>query len=101
MKRFSELEKKYVLDALENEFATSKNSIYNNKLEAAFAKKFNAKFAIGHCNGTATLHVALMACGVQAGDEVIVPALTMSSTSIPVVLLGAIPVFADSDPNTF
>lgn len=101
MERISEIEKKYVLDALDNAFATSKNSIYNNKLEVAFAKQFNSKFAIGHCNGTATLHVALMACGVNAGDEVIVPALTMSSTSIPVVLMGAIPVFADSDIDTF
>ena len=101
MKRFSELEKKYVLDVIDNEFSTSKNSIYNNKLEATFANRFNSKFAIGHCNGTATLHVALMACGVKAGDEVIVPALTMSSTSIPVVLMGAIPVFADSDIDTF
>lgn len=101
MKRFSDLEKKYVIDVIDNEFATSKNSIYNNKLEATFAKRFNSKFAIGHCNGTATLHVALLACGVKAGDEVIVPALTMSSTSIPVVLMGAIPVFADSDIDTF
>lgn len=101
MERISELEKKYVMDALDNAFATSKNSVYNNKLEAAFAKQFNANYAIGHCNGTATLHVALLACGVQAGDEVIVPALTMSSTSIPVVLMGAIPVFADSDIDTF
>ena len=86
MHRISELEKKYVMEALDNQFATSKNSVFNNKLEAAFAKKFHSKYAIGHCNGTATLHVALMACGVKAGDEVIVPALTMSSTSIPVVL---------------
>ena len=101
MERISELEKKYVMEALDNEFKTSKNSWFNNRLEAAFAKQFNSKFAIGHCNGTATLHVALMACGVSAGDEVIVPALTMSSTSIPVVLCGAVPVFADSDIDTF
>ena len=101
MRRISELEKKYVIDALDNEFATSKNSIYNNKLERSFAEKFHSRYAIGHCNGTATLHVALLACGVGPGDEVIVPALTMSSTSIPVVLIGAIPVFADSDIDTF
>ena len=101
MNRISELEKKYVMEALENEFETSKNSIFNNKLEVAFAHQFHSKYAIGHCNGTATLHVALMACGVGPGDEVIVPALTMSSTSIPVVLCGAIPVFADSDIDTF
>ncbi len=101
MYRISELEKKYVMEALEHEFETSKNSIFNNRLEAAFAQQFHSKYAIGHCNGTATLHVALMACGVGPGDEVIVPALTMSSTSIPVVLCGAIPVFADSDIDTF
>lgn len=101
MERISELEKKYVMEALENGFQTSKNSFFNNRLEAAFAQRFHSKYAIGHCNGTATLHVALMACGVGPGDEVIVPALTMSSTSIPVVLCGAIPVFADSDIDTF
>ena len=101
MKRMSDLEKKYVLEVLENDFETSKNSIFNNKLEMMFSQKFHSAYAIGHCNGTATLHVALMACGVGPGDEVIVPALTMSSTSIPVVLCGAIPVFADSDIDTF
>lgn len=101
MNRITELEKQYVIDALNNEFETSKNSMYNNKLESSFADRFNSKYAIGHCNGTATLHVALMACGVGPGDEVIVPALTMSSTSIPVVLCGAVPVFADSDIDTF
>ena len=101
MQRISDLEKKYVLDALENQFETSKNSIYNNKLERFFAERTDSKYAIGHCNGTATLHVALMACGIGPGDEVIVPALTMSSTSIPVVLCGAVPVFADSEMDTF
>lgn len=101
MNRISELEKKYVLEALDNEFQTSKNSEFNNRLETSFAECFNANYAIGHCNGTATLHVALMACGIKPGDEVIVPALTMSSTSIPVVLCGAIPVFADSEIDTF
>lgn len=97
MERISELEKRYVLEALDNEFETSKNSNFNNRLESAFCERLHSKYAIGHCNGTATLHVALMACDVGPGDEVIVPALTMSSTSIPVVLCGAIPVFADSD----
>ena len=101
MKRISSLEKKYVLDALENEFSTSKNSIYNNKLENAFADLFNRKFAIGHVNGTATMHTALHACGVGLGDEVIVPPLTMSSTSLAVLQNGSIPVYADVDKETF
>lgn len=101
MDRISDLEKKYVMEALDNGFETSKNSIFNSRLETSFAERFHSKYAIGHCNGTATLHVALRSCGVGPGDEVIVPALTMSSTSIPVVLCGAVPVFADSDIETF
>ncbi|MDP1815391.1 MAG: DegT/DnrJ/EryC1/StrS family aminotransferase [Leadbetterella sp.] len=101
MKRISELEKKYVLEVLENQFETSKNSIFNNKLEKAFAEKFNSQFAIGHVNGTATMHTALVALGVKPGDEVIVPPLTMSSTSLAVLQNGSIPVFADVDPLTF
>lgn len=67
MERISDLEKQYVIEALENEFQTSKNSMFNDKLEEAFAEKFNSKYAIGHCNGTATLHVALLSCGVGMG----------------------------------
>lgn len=101
MERISDLERKYVLEALDNEFNTSKNSVYNSKLEAAFARKFNSDFAIGHVNGTATLHTALVALGVGPGDEVIVPPLTMSSTSLAVLQAGAIPVFADVDAYSF
>jgi perosamine synthetase len=101
MKRITDLEKKYVLEVLENQFETSKNSIFNNRLEKAFAEKFNSNFAIGHVNGTATMHTALVALGVSTGDEVIVPPLTMSSTSLAVLQNGSIPVYADVDPNTF
>lgn len=101
MKRFTELEKKYVLDVIENEFNTSKNSVYNNKLEKLFAEKFSANYAIGHSNGTVTMHTALAALGVKPGDEVIVPPLTMSSTSLAVLNNGSIPVFADVDRYSF
>lgn len=101
MERFTSLEKMYVLDVINNEFNTSKNSIYNNKLEKLFAKKINSKFAIALSNGTVTMHCALASLGVVAGDEVIVPPLTMSSTSIAVLNNGSIPVFADVDPDTF
>ena len=101
MKRFTDLEKNYVIDVINNEFNTSKNSIYNNRLERLFAEKFSVRFAIGHSNGTVTMHTALAALGVSAGDEVIVPPLTMSSTSLSVLHNGSIPVFADVDPATF
>lgn len=101
MKRFTDLEKKYVLEAIDNEFSTSKNSIFNNRLEQKFRELFNVKYAIGHVNGTQTMHTALAALGVKPGEEVIVPPLTMSSTAFAVLQNNSIPVFADVDRTTF
>lgn len=101
MKRISDLEKKYVLEALDNEFATSKNGIFTNRMEAKFSEVFENEFSISHVNGTATMHTALHALGVKEGDEVIVPPLTMSSTSLCILQNGSIPIFADVDINTF
>lgn len=101
MKRITDLERQYVLDALGNEFSTSKNNIYNSKMENAFSSKFNVKYSIGHVNGTQTMHSALAALGVREGDEVIVPPLTMSSTSLAVLQNGSIPIFADVNIDTF
>ena len=101
MERITQLERDYVNQVLDNAFATSLNSVFNNRLEAAFAKQFHSNYAIGHCNGTETMHTALASLGVKPGDEVIVPALTMTSTSLAVLHNGSIPVFADVDPDTF
>ena len=101
MERITQLERDYVNQVLDNAFATSLNSVFNNRLEAAFAKQFHSNYAIGHCNGTETMHTALVSLGVKPGDEVIVPALTMTSTSLAVLHNGSIPVFADVDPDTF
>jgi perosamine synthetase len=101
MIRISDLERQYVLESLQNAFETSKNGIFNNRLEKEFSKLFNMEYGIGHVNGTATMHTALNACGVGKGDEVIVPPLTMSSTSLAVLHNGSIPVFADVDMRTF
>jgi perosamine synthetase len=101
MNRFSELEKKYVCEVIDNEFNTSLNSVYGNRLEAAFSGVLGSKYSIGHVNGTATMHTALAALGVKPGDEVIVPPLTMSSTALAVLQNGSVPVFADVDPRTF
>lgn len=101
MNRISDLERKYVLEALDNEFRTSLNNIFNSKLEQQFAKKFNRSFAISHVNGTATMHTALAALGIEENDEVIVPPLTMSSTALAVLQNNSIPVFADVDKDTF
>ena len=71
------------------------------RLEDAFASKFGARFAVSFDNGTSTMHAALAAKGIGNGDEVIVPPLTMASTSLAVLHANAIPVFADIDPDTW
>ena len=100
MERISDLERKYVNEALDNAFRTSKNSIFNSRLEKEFAEKFGMKYAIGSSNGTATLHQAVAALGIKPGDEVIAPALTMASSSFGIIMAGVNPVFADSDRET-
>ena len=101
IQRVTELERNYVLEVLDTQFRTSKGSMMTKRLESEFAEKFNSKYAISFVNGTATMHAALAARGIGPGDEVIVPPLTMSSTSFAVCHAGALPVFADLDPNTW
>lgn len=101
VQRIGETERKYVLDVIADEFSSAAGAKYMTKLEGAFAEKYGAKFAVSFVNGTATLHAALEAAGVGYKDEVIVPPLTMSSTSLAVLHANATPVFADIDPKTF
>lgn len=101
IKRISEKERAYILEVLDSQFRTSAGSMMTKRLEEKFAAMFGVKYAISHANGTATMHSALVAAGVGPGDEVIVPPLTMASTSFAVLHAGAVPVFADIDPDTF
>jgi len=100
MKRIGERERAYVLQVLDGQLRNSAGHVMTSRLEQAFAAKFNVKYAIAHINGTATLHSALVAAGVGPGDEVIVPPLTMASTTFAVLHANAVPVFADVDPQT-
>lgn len=71
------------------------------QFETNFAEFCGVKHAIGLDSGTAALHLALIALGVGAGDEVITTAHTFVATSEPVSLVGARPVFVDIDPRTY
>jgi perosamine synthetase len=99
--RINEKEFIYVKELLESGFPGSSDSSFVGRLEKAFTEKFGCSYAISFTNGTATLHAALVVAGVGAGDEVIVPPLTMSSTAFAVLHAQAKPVFADVDPETF
>jgi len=70
-------------------------------LERELAAYTGARHAVGVNSGTDALHLALVAAGIGAGDEVIVPAFTFFASAEAVSYTGATPVFADVDPHTF
>lgn len=72
-----------------------------NTFASDFAAYHDATYGVFVMNGTVALQCALEACGIQAGDEVIVPALTWLATASAVSYIGAIPVFVDIDVQTF
>lgn len=68
--------------------------------EDALAKAFDARYCIAVSTGSASLHTALAALGVGPGDEVIVQATATLPTVMPVLAVGATPVFVDSLPGS-
>ena len=69
--------------------------------EQAFADYVGAAGPVGVASGTAALQLALLACGIKAGDEVITTAHTFFATAEVISQIGAKPVFVDIDPDTY
>ncbi|MBI3853167.1 MAG: DegT/DnrJ/EryC1/StrS family aminotransferase [Verrucomicrobia bacterium] len=95
---FDNAERKQLLGVLE-----SRKWWYGEKVrqfEAEFAAFQMARFGVSCTNGTAAIEMALRGLGVLPGDEVIVPPYTFIATASAVVTVGAIPVFADIQPDT-
>ena len=63
-------------------------------------ERFGAQKALLTTSGTTALEMATLLCGLKAGDEVLVPSFTFSSTATAIVLTGATPVFIDVRPDT-
>jgi len=71
------------------------------EFEQAFARFQGAKFGIACANGTAALEISLKSLGIGPGDEVIVPPYTFVATATAVLMVNAVPIFADIDYGTF
>ena len=92
-----------VLDALENGpwCRNRSGGRWCDRFEAQFADYHDAKHAIAVNNGTIAIELALRACGVQPGDEVLVPSYSFIATASAIPYVGAIPRFVDVDPETY
>lgn len=96
----TEKEIAYVTDAVATAWYGQANK-YHDLFEKKFATYLGVKFAVALPSCTSALHLALLALGVEPGDEVIVPEITWIATAAPISYLGATPVFADIDPHTW
>lgn len=93
-------ETSYALDAARNGWNRQWNK-YIGLFETTLAEYVGMKHALSTSSCTGALQLALLALGIRSGDEVIVPDLTWVATANAVVYCGAIPIFADVEPDSW
>ena len=71
------------------------------KLEELFCNKFNSEFSASFNSATSALHAALVSCGLNKNDEVLVPTMSMSASATSVLMAGGKPVFVDIESDYF
>lgn len=91
-------EAEYVRQAIESTWISSSGP-FVDRFETEFASFCDVEHAVGVSNGTVGLHLLMVALGVSAGDEVIVPSLTYIATANAVTYTGGTAVFVDVDPR--
>ena len=90
---------KAVCDVLRSDYLTCGPAV--TKFEEDLCEYTGVGYAVAVSNGTAALHCACIAAGIQPGDEVITTPLTFAASANCVLYCGGTPVFADVDPNTY
>lgn len=94
-------EQEYIQKALETSWITSGGPNVN-EFENVLENYLSDKYAVALLNsGTSAIHLALILLGVKAGDEVICQSLTFSASANPILYQGAIPIFVDSEIDTW
>ena len=88
-----------VVDVMRSDYLTCGPKI--TELEQKLCNVTGAKYAVVCSNGTAALHIACLAAGVSAGDEVITTPITFAASANCALYCGARPVFADINPETY
>ena len=95
------IEQKYVKEAFDTNWVVPLGPNVNAFEEDLKRFVGEGKEVVALSAGTAAVHLALLACGVGQGDEVIVQSFTFCASSHPVTYLGAVPVFVDSEKETW
>ncbi|WP_121744860.1 DegT/DnrJ/EryC1/StrS family aminotransferase [Natronorubrum halophilum] len=100
--RLTETSRQYVTESLESgRWCRTTGGEFCDRLEEAFAAYHDVETAIAVSNGTTAIELALRACGVQPGDEVVVPSYSFIASASAVPCVGAVPRFVDTDPETY
>ncbi|HDZ20528.1 hypothetical protein LCGC14_0389160 [marine sediment metagenome] len=99
---FGEKDLQYLTEVIEKQdlWRGMGDDSFVSRFEDAFAKHLGRKYVLAVSSGTNAEEVALAALGLEPGDEVICPATAPIFVSMPVVSIGCIPIFADTDPKT-
>jgi len=99
--RFGAEEKQQLCEALDQQTLFYAHGRKTRELCARFAARYGVRHCVPCSSCTAALHIALGACGIKPGDQVITAPITDMGTVIAILMCGAIPVFADLDPATY
>ena len=97
--RIDERDVEAVSEVLTSAFLTTGPKV--DEFERKIAEYVGVRFGVAVANGTAALHLATFAAGIEPGDEVLVPTMTFAASSNCVLYCKGIPVFVDIDPQTY